>query len=175
MGALNGGVTFDQGLVGQAFRFNGIDSQVGIFSAPSAPTFTIEGWVLLGPNSSGFRTIYSSNLFGFLLLERQIVWSQSGGNRFAGNTPIPAGDWHHIALTYENDTFTGYVDGQFDGTSSFAGASLPTGTGLGIGAHGIFEFFDGLIDELSVYERALSQEEIQAIFDADNAGKCKVP
>ena len=35
-------------------------------------------------------------------------------------------------------------------------------------------FFDGLIDEVEIFTRALSGAEIQAIFDAGSAGKCKV-
>ena len=39
---------------------------------------------------------------------------------------------------------------------------------------GTGEFFDGVIDEVEFFDRALSASEIQAIFMADSAGKCKV-
>ena len=49
---------------------------------------------------------------------------------------------------------------------------LRIGTIIGSG-HGNSGVFDGLIDEVEIYDRALGASEIQAIFDAGSAGKCK--
>ena len=71
--------------------------------------------------------------------------------------------------------FNGAEDAsQVVGSGRLIDASL---TDLLIGATvtggGILENFDGFIDEVSIYNRALSAEEITAIFNAGSAGKCK--
>jgi hypothetical protein len=86
-----------------------------------------------------------------------------------------------VATTY--DAGEGTVRLYFNGIED---ASLAVGSGrlidssltdLLIGAvftgGGIFENFAGLIDEVSIYNRALSAAEIAAIFNAGSAGKCK--
>ncbi len=172
-GTLQGGATYAPGMVEQAFSFDGIDDHVSLPSAPSANSFTIEGWILIGPTFSSWRTIYGNNFNGFWVLDRKLNWWH-GDNRFIGNTTIPQGEWHHIALTYANNTLSGYLDGQADGSSAYSGAFLPTGSDLGIGGHNLNEeYFNGLIDELSIFGRALSADEIRAIYEADNAGKIK--
>ncbi|HEX6901888.1 MAG TPA: LamG domain-containing protein [Thermoanaerobaculia bacterium] len=180
-GTLIGSVTFGPGKVGQAFSFSSSSSlgsdRVNLTSAPSASNFTIEAWVFAnqidGPN--GRRTIYADNGRGLWLKNGRINW-WNGNDRFVGCPPITTGGWHHIALTYSQGIFTGYVHGQpCVGTSTSPGESLPTGAGLGIGGHSSYppEDFDGLIDEIEIYDRALSASQIQAIFDSGSAGKCK--
>jgi concanavalin A-like lectin/glucanase superfamily protein/putative Ig domain-containing protein/lipid A 3-O-deacylase PagL len=178
-GTLVGGVTYAPGKVNQAFSFPSLSStgsdRVRLTSGPSANTFTIEAWVFANQHGpSAYRTIYADNLRGFWLKKGRLNWWQ-GDDRFVGDTEVTPGAWHHIALTYSNGTFTGYLDGKADGTSFFPSESLPTGTGLGIGGHSNFvpEDFDGLIDELRVYDRALDPAEIQGIFNVGSAGNCK--
>ena len=91
------------------------------------------------------------------------------------------GDWHHVAGTYDGTTVRFY----FDGAEVSAGTATPGGftigyglatsndlsfgTYLGAGGFG----FTGDIDEVEIFDRALSLAEIQAIFDADTEGKVK--
>jgi CSLREA domain-containing protein len=177
-GTLVGGASYAPGKVNQAFSFPSLSStgsdRVGLTSAPSANTFTIEAWVFANQHGpSAYRTIYADDFRGFWLKSGKLNWWR-GGDRFIGTTTVPLGAWHHIALTYSQGTFIGYLNGVAIGTSFFPGESLPTGTGLGIGGHSGFvaEDFDGLIDELAVYDRALDPAEILAIFNAGSGGTC---
>ena len=183
-GTLVGGVGYAQGRVGQAFSFPNLSStgsdRVGLNSGPSANTFTIDAWVFAkehGPSS--YRTIYSDNARGFFLQGGRLNWwSSNGGARFVGNSILQIGAWHHIAFSYSSGTFTGYVNGVKEvGALSLSspGEFLPMGLGLGIGGHSNFvpEDFDGLIDEVEIFNRALSVSEIESIFKAGSAGKCK--
>jgi hypothetical protein len=105
-----------------------------------------------------------------------------------GFAPAPAGGvWHHVALVVDraNNLATLFVDG-----ASAASAALPSGFGSmdnnGNPAIGATNrggaatggepggFFKGLIDEVEIYNRALTAEEIADIVHADRAGKCKV-
>ncbi len=85
-----------------------------------------------------------------------------------GATTITNGVWHHVAATYDGTTWKLYLDGVLDGELAVGqppaaagnqyaslGAAL-TSTGAPDG------FFDGVIDEARIWNRALSQAEIQA-------------
>ena len=85
-----------------------------------------------------------------------------------GGTTITTGTWHHVAATYDGTTWKLYLDGVLDGELAVGqppaaagnqyasiGAAL-TSTGAPDG------FFDGALDETRIWNRALSQAEIQA-------------
>lgn len=92
--------------------------------------------------------------------------------------PVSAGAWH-LAIGAK-DSSGGvhlYVDGQSTGNTvrQAASANSTSGTPFTLGAWnngGTSEFFSGLIDEVAVYNRALSASEAQAIFSAGSDGKC---
>jgi hypothetical protein len=102
-------------------------------------------------------------------------------------TPLPAGEFTHVAATIENVSAgeTGvnavlrlYVNGDLVATDNDFQVVRPDTTGrLTIGATetsaGSGAAFSGLIDEVELFNRALSQDEIRAIVAADTAGKCK--
>jgi hypothetical protein len=82
---------------------------------------------------------------------------------------VPSGQWAHIAGTYDNDTNRIYVNGVLAGSISLPG-TMNTGTQpVAIGAHVVpYErnWFNGIIDEVKIYSRVLSAEEIKAEFEA---------
>lgn len=97
-------------------------------------------------------------------------------------TVVQVGQWYHVAaeLSSSPNAFCKlFVNGVEEGQ-----VLIPTPTDyvqpepLYIGAHfnycdGLLEFFDGLIDEVEIYDRALTAEEIEDIYNAGSAGKCK--
>ncbi len=106
---------------------------------------------------------------------------------------IAAGNWYHLAFAYDDAPNTNngldrgniYVNGVAQPKSLFVGSgglgSIPDGPAhFGLGAivdsnsNAVF-FLDGLLDEVGIYDRLLSGAEIQAIYAAGSAGKCKAP
>jgi hypothetical protein len=182
--SLEFGASYAPGIAGSAFSLDGQDDMVAIGANgyPESDEFTIAAWVWIDGTApqpiSSYWTVYADDGHGFWIYDEppsgggfRLIWWQSG-NQFVGNTAIPAGEWHHIALTHSVDgtdkTLTGYVDGAFDGENRFdyPGALLPGWYGgLGIGRHGAGspEPFKGLIDEVQVYGRALSEAEIELL------------
>ena len=75
--------------------------------------------------------------------------------------------WQHLAVTYDGTTASVYINGQpaasGDGT---LGAVIPAP--LKIGNAGSCQSFAGLIDEIAIYNRALSAAEIQSEYEAGN-------
>ena len=98
--------------------------------------------------------------------------------------------WIHAAFTRNGDNFTIYWNGVPLGSAIFSGINLNTWASLKLGHRGNPDdpwpsnstgsidyrnfFLNGLIDEVEIYNRALSSQEIYAIYNAGSAGKVKL-
>jgi hypothetical protein len=95
---------------------------------------------------------------------------------------VALGVWTHVAVVRDGDQGHIYINGQLDNSGRVPSGTLANGDPLAIGAvydtlfnppvvlgHG----FGGLIDEVEIFNRALTASEIQAIYDAGSAGNCK--
>ena len=81
-----------------------------------------------------------------------------------------------MAATWDGIETKLYVNGVLDGTDSVDWTGSANTKALKIGQRGLNDdFFDGLIDEVEIYGRALSVSEIQTIFDAGNSGNRSEP
>ena len=79
----------------------------------------------------------------------------------------PYGPWYHLAGVYDGSTVQIYVNGVLESSLSFSGPILQTSQPLCIGRYGaVGEALNGLIDDLRLYNRALSATEIQTLFNA---------
>jgi CSLREA domain-containing protein len=183
-GTVNGGVTFTAGKVAQAFTFDGTgDVTYSTINAGSA--YTVDFWVR--PSSSGptnsRQEVIGNNFqdaqsFGQITFTNtQIEYFQGGGIRVisaAGSVPFDA--YTHVALTYDGSVNRLYINGNLVATSAAHTETFNNPIKLG---NSVLQAgnarFNGQIDEVEVFSRALSQTEIQAIVAADSAGKCKSP
>ncbi|HVQ38552.1 MAG TPA: LamG-like jellyroll fold domain-containing protein, partial [Pyrinomonadaceae bacterium] len=99
----------------------------------------------------------------------------------ATSTNVASGDWHLVAVTVTKcPTPVGkmYVDGNLVQTFTPRTGSIDNNGALQIGRRDpAFSetHFDGCIDELEFFNRALTQSDIEAIFRARSSGKCKCP
>ncbi len=74
-------------------------------------------------------------------------------------------EWYHIALTYNGSILKLYINGQLSATKSVSGQLKINNRNASIGSdNGAQKFFNGLIDEVKFYNKALSHTEVQAIF-----------
>ncbi len=134
-----------------------------------------------GPLLSGQGTVPEGN-FTFFLGGSSISGDPNEFLGFIdGGAPVPLNTWTHVALTFDGSTAKAYVNGVPTRTISGLSGSMPAlFTPVKIGSRSDFitsfdpgQRFNGLIDEVEVFDRALSVSEIQEIFDAGSAGKCK--
>jgi Concanavalin A-like lectin/glucanases superfamily/Fibronectin type III domain len=196
-GVLHGGVTFGPGEVGQAFSFNGTNGEVVVPHNPNQNTggqITIDAWVY--PTSAGHgRTIFQkrspSNVGGYVFETTGSPFGPDNGLQFgvwiAGTlrgfqTPaniLFAGSWQHVAATFNGTAMKVYVNGiERASNTSASGVIDPVTDPVVIGLNVVYPVshaWDGFIDEVELYNRALAGSEIQAIFNAGSAGKCKPP
>ncbi|MBC8095007.1 MAG: immunoglobulin domain-containing protein, partial [Akkermansiaceae bacterium] len=92
---------------------------------------------------------------------------------FNGRTVIQVRKWYHVAMTYNGSELSLYVNGVLDRSEPLTGPIITTAQPLIIGGSvpGPWDF-NGRVDELSLYHRALNSNEIAGIFLAGSAGKC---
>ena len=197
-GTLVNGATFTTGLVDQAFSFDGVDDKVIVADSPDldlAGDFTIDAWVKqigiggtaggndLVTKSSGTPStygIFSNYQFALDGLRRPIFTIGDGSSFNFINAPsaIPLNEWTHIAGVRSSTELRLYVDGVLVVTTPRTITQLTNAEPVIIGGEFSEPFgtaFKGLIDEVEIFNRALSASEIQAIFNAGSAGKCKDP
>ena len=188
-GQLQNGATFAPGMVDDALSFDGIDDYMEITDQTGfdfgSGSFSVSAWISTvattsggngrddilakgDPTISGFAISMETNSAAF--------WVGRSGELF-GSSRLNDGQWHHIVGTRnDSGSIALYVDGLLD-LSGDNNENVDTSTSLFIGKHGTTNasYFDGLIDEVTIFNRALSDGEIKAIFDAGSAGKCKGP
>ena len=182
-GTLQNGASFDTGKFGQAFDLTGPSDLVQM-SQPikftAAEDFTISLWVnqAVTPANSGYIFETRQGQFsGFSVLtlsDNRIVMGGRADNGFilggASQGPINNGQWYHVAAVFDRGAaeLRLYIDGLLNATSSLAAASGFTASDkLFLGAvssqNDAFNF-NGLVDEVQVYERALTATEIQSLL-----------
>jgi hypothetical protein len=133
---------------------------------------TIEAWV--NPTAlSGWRTVALKGMPGGLVYAlyahdgapRPSGTVNTGGSDVAaiGTAALPLNTWTHLAVTFGAGTLRLYVNGVLAGSRAVSGALRTSADPLTIGGNGVWaEWFTGLIDEVRIYNRALTQAEIQA-------------
>jgi len=177
-GTVSGATWIATGKVGGALSFDGVNDWVTVPNAPDlnpATGLTVMTWIY--PTvSNGVRDVVIKEGAGvdvYNLYHRN--WRGrpeanvliGGVNRTAEGTSLPANAWSHVASTYDGVTLRLFVNGVQVASTAAAG-SIPSSTGpLRIGGNSLWgEFFKGRIDEVRVYNRALSQVEIQSFMNA---------
>ncbi|WP_406694478.1 N,N-dimethylformamidase beta subunit family domain-containing protein [Singulisphaera sp. Ch08] len=88
-----------------------------------------------------------------------------------GASALALNTWTHVASTYDGATMRLYVNGTLVQTRALAGTIVTSANALRIGGNAIWgEYFNGRIDEVRVYSRALAQSEIQTDMNTPIGG-----
>jgi len=174
---------------GGALQFNGSTSIVNIAHSASLALsngMTLEAWVNPSANAGttvndGWRTVImkerSTTGLAYGLYgndgdsnpSRPAGYIRNNGTDVeATNGPaVPIGVWTHLAVTYDGTTLRLFVNGVLRNSVSASGGIAASTAPLRIGGNTVFsvpgtEYFAGLIDEVRIYNRALSAAEITA-------------
>jgi len=168
---------------GKALDFDGVNDYVnlGTFSVVS-DQMTMAAWVYVTAFSSPDvqeRIINKADGTGTENHDWMLSFIDNSGrklrlrfnrsiNTLIGNTNLSAGRWYYVAATYNNGTGIIYLDGVADGSGSFGTGTLPNNTNpVYIGAKSsLVEFLNGKIDEVRIYNRALSASEVANLYNA---------
>ncbi len=182
-GDLIDGPEWAEGLYGGALLFGGSPAKVDVpYSAALNPeVFTVSVWANPDPSGSGHRSPITSRDDGptagyIIYIEPGNNWEFWIGN---GTNWTPArgsaatlGEWTHVAGTYQDSQLKMYINGELD--SEETGTISPnTQRPLRIGAgrtDGPGDYYwVGLVDDVAVFDTALSQAEIQSVMSGVGA------
>ncbi len=178
-GTISGATWTTSGRYGQALTFDGVNDLVTVPDAASLDLttgMTLEAWV--NPTAlTGWRTAVlkeqPANLVYGLYANRSSnrpnaqVFVSGADRNVDGTTLLPLNTWSHLAATYDGTTIRLYVNGAQVGQQAQTGP-IATSTGaLRVGGTTIWsEWFAGRIDEVRVYNRALTVAQVQADMNA---------
>jgi len=175
-GTISGATWSTAGMFGtNALSFDGVNDWVTVADSNSLDmtgALTMEAWVK-PTSANGFGTVmfkersggdnyslYAVNDTGH---PPAVYLRTTAGFELEGPAALPLNAWSHLAATYDGSTLSLYVNGNL-ASSIPANGAITTSTGaLRIGGNSVFgDYFQGLIDEVRIYNRALNIGEVRS-------------
>ncbi|MCP4263467.1 MAG: hypothetical protein GY774_39055 [Planctomycetes bacterium] len=179
-GTINGAPKWVSGKIGAALEFDGSDDYVDCgndLSLNINDKITVMAWVKTTSTAHGYFVSkgtawdeighYAIGQEYNVPLTFQLEIAGSGGTiELDSNVAVNDGQWHHIVGVYDDPLAAVYIDGVEENTMT--GPSMLTGStagGLTIGQRGGGNIIGGIIDEVRIYNRALTEPEILAAME----------
>jgi hypothetical protein len=157
----------------RALRLDGVDDYVLVANNAAlnpTSTLTIEAWVWRNDAArceaivgKDYHTSYWLGFCGGPLR----FYTHGIGTSVDGNSTVPAGQWTHVAVTYNGTTRRYYINGVLDLTSTAGNGTLVSNAAnMGIGADATTAYrFSGYLDEVRVWNVVRTPAQIQANMD----------
>ena len=178
------GATWTDGKFGKALSFDGVDDYVEVPDSDSLDlqTLTLEVWNKLDalsdtgvlykrsglPGSLGTNANYQMEIYppgdGNYYFAFSYRDGSSWQNVYSTNTPIETGKWYHVVMTFDSGTGRVYINGKLDAEKTGLPSLVTNDYHLVIGA-AWNDYFNGIIDEVRIYNRALTPEEISDLYN----------
>ena len=178
-GAIIGGPSIVQGKFGEALDFDGADDYVDCGVGDSldvTSAVTIEVWVkgtfMPAWNAIVCKRPQERSWFIGADSVGKIDFDVSGDGtswglvNHIGTANVADDEWHHLVGTYDGKTGRIYVDGVLDAEGGTPGEIMSHLVKTTIGSTGSTYFTKAIIDEVRIYERALSEAEIAQNMDS---------
>ncbi len=170
--------TWIDGKIRKALSFDGIDDYVKVPTSPSIRDYSKGVTVCLwfkanridisqgqfGQNGPGYLNFWMPAGTSYTCLR----WETDGGQNFCSNTPIYSNVWYFACGMYDTSLSSNqaklYINGNLDKQASLTFTTTKTAD-ITIGGYGVNQYlFNGTIDEVRVYNRALSESEIKTLY-----------
>ncbi len=189
-GQFSGSPEWVEGLYGGSLNFAGNPDRVIVPYSPdlNPETFTVVAWANVELGSSDWRSPITSRndgpQKGYILYAGQNgnwqfwIGTGSGWSNAAGPV-VEMGEWTHVAGAYETGQQTLYINGVEAGSASGTislneDIVLTIGAGASNVAAGNY-FFVGVLDDVALFDSALTEQEIQGVMAGFSTGKASAP
>jgi len=168
------GATWTTGKTAGALNFDGVNDWVTVADAASLDLktgMTLEAWVRPTRNNGDWRTVaFKESSTGMVYSlytnergNRPVGQVNIGGERNVLAPTLPVSTWTHLAVTFDGSKLRLYTNAALAGSVDVSGSIPATALPLRIGGNAIWgEWFAGQIDDLRIYDRALSASELDA-------------
>ena len=189
-GSISGATWASAGKFGKALSFNGSNAMVTVPDAADlhlSTAMTLEAWVNPASVTSDWRdVIYKGNDNYYLGATTSSSGKPAAGSIIGGSyaeaygtSALATGAWTHLAMTYDGTAVRLFVNGTQVASTAKTGTIASSTNPLQIGGDSIYgQFFSGLIDEVRIYNVALTATQIQADMAApvvSGSGDGQVP
>jgi hypothetical protein len=173
-GIEHGNPNYTEGFYGMAMDFDGVDDHVDCGKDPKfniTAQITFAYWIKVRQFDREWNTVIakgddswrSSRASTNMFMEAGV--SGTSGNYLYCVTPVNDEKWHHIAAVYDGANFVIYVDGKREvsepSTGNITVSTYNVYIGDNSGATG--RYWNGLIDDLRIYNRAFSEAEVKSL------------
>ncbi|MDP2668789.1 MAG: LamG domain-containing protein [bacterium] len=184
-GTLTNGPASAKGRIGQALSFDGVNDRVAIADPFYSNAMTVSAWIYMRTAPTTQPKVIVSK-FGAVTDEWQVFVSSVSSKSIefdqvnsigtteaaAGNTAIQVNRWYHIVGVADSSTISVYIDGVNEDRQPKTITLLDSTNPVTIGScsddggctSDSQRFFDGLIDDVRIYNRALSADEIKRLY-----------
>ncbi len=178
------------GKVGNAYSFDGSTNYISVPYSSSfnvgTSNFTMSSWVK-SYGGQEYTTILEAtdvvtgNGFHLALHDSGIYFYSGGGvPQFVGSLNYKDSTWHYVTIVKHADTANAFIDGNLIGSvPAYLDLTFTSDVNLSIGDVGgasrAVWYFDGLIDEVSIWNRSLNSTEILQLYNSGSGLSLYVP
>jgi predicted ribosomally synthesized peptide with SipW-like signal peptide len=160
-----GDVSFVNGKIGKAVSLDPDDylATPGFIDASTVQSRF--AWVKPtgGTNGPYPRVLHQENKFELAWKSTENVWGVYDGNDWFDFGTAPTGEWHHVGVVWDGSDLIGYQDGQPFQLATNGGASSTRQIYIGANPSPGGDRLAGLVDDVRIYRRALSSDEVQEL------------
>jgi hypothetical protein len=177
-GVIFGDPQWIEGIIGGALDFDGDDDYIDCGSADilgNMSEITVAAWVTVRATTTQWMTAVAKGesawRLGTVSYDPRFhfgmtIWTAPDASSIDGAITVALNEWHHMAGTFDGDNINVYVDGLFDASND---TTEPIGTNalsvfIGENPESRGRYWDGKIDDVRVYSRALSEEELAVVM-----------
>ena len=177
VGTLVHGPAWTSGRVGGALNFDGIDDVIHVPDADALDLenkFSIAFWfnptLLLNANSGRKDLLDKSGSYGLMLnyleADGKLAFVLNSNAPVVKSVTVswPSNQWCHAAATYDGAQMKLYVNGSLEGTLTTTVPATASTTALQIGGSAQGFYFPGALDEVRLYNAALSSNDVRGLF-----------
>lgn len=171
------------GSANSAYEFKEADDYIDLGKASTILTgdaFSLSTWVLIDAQREGNRQVqvlsnedYYEDYGDFTLnnVEYRFYRGNNQDSRLPFDDLLSAGEWHHIVVTHNGGAATLYLNGNEVSSSDSFPSFSASGRNLHVGPSIPDRYFpvDGKVDDVRLYERALTRDEVQQLWEADSS------
>lgn len=165
------------GVFGQAVEFSGTGESILIPPVvdPVSDTFSAAAWVYLDDFAKPYTILAQQDGTGtgqtWLATDTSgQLYSMLGSSLITGTVPLNTGQWQHVALTYDGVTLRLYLDAALIAEATPSMQASDGALRVGVAGDGSSDPLDGLVDELIIFNRALTPSDVYAIAQAEVIG-----
>ncbi|WP_063891781.1 family 20 glycosylhydrolase [Paenibacillus sp. Soil787] len=174
-GTLVGGATLTTGKFGNGVNLDGSTGYINLGGQDITGDWTVSAWVYGKPNTTSNEVLLAGSSSSIKINQYnktgKVGVSIYGVKDATYTYSIPSNQWTHLAFVgtstgtalYANGVLKGTITGKMNGPMSLVGVEAQPGTGLKT------SYFKGSLDELKIFNRALSASQIVALTKSPTA------